>query len=69
MSNVYAVSEVVGSSTEGIEDAIENAVSTAAGQLRHLAWFEVTQIRGHLNTDGSVAHYQVGVKIGFRYEA
>lgn len=68
MEHVYAISEVVGSSTKSIEDAIGNAVSTAATNLRNLEWFEVTEIRGHLKTDGSVAHYQVGVKLGFRYE-
>ena len=68
MNNVYAISEVVGSSTKSIEDAIANAAATAATHLRNLDWFEVTEIRGSLNKDGSIAHYQVGVKIGFRYE-
>ncbi|MFO1189886.1 MAG: dodecin [Alphaproteobacteria bacterium] len=68
MNHVYAVSEVIGSSAKGIEDAIQNAVATAATHIRNMDWFEVTEIRGHLNKDGSVAHYQVGVKLGFRYE-
>ena len=69
MSNhVYSVSEVVGSSQSTIEEAIENAVGRAHRTLRHLDWFQVTEIRGHLDADGAVAHYQVGIKLGFRME-
>lgn len=68
MSNhVYRVIEVVGSSPEGVDAAIRNAVARAAGTTRNLDWFEVTQIRGQL-ADGVVAHVQVGLKIGFRLE-
>ncbi|MEJ1994375.1 MAG: dodecin family protein [Limibacillus sp.] len=65
--NVYSVSEVVGTSKTSIEDAINGAVTTAARKLKNLDWFEVKEIRGHLD-DQKVAHYQVVVKIGFRYE-
>ncbi|MEX2454110.1 MAG: dodecin [Rhodospirillaceae bacterium] len=65
--NVYAVTEVVGSSTESAEAAIRNAVATAAEKLRNLEWFEVIETRGHID-GGKVAHFQVAVKIGFRYE-
>ena len=47
--------------------AITNGVSRASETLRNLDWFEVTEIRGHLS-DGAVEHYQVTMKIGFRYE-
>jgi flavin-binding protein dodecin len=68
MSNhVYRVIEVVGSSPDGVDAAIRNAVARAAGTTRNLDWFEVTQIRGQL-ADGDVAHVQVGLKIGFRLE-
>lgn len=68
MSNhVYSVSEIVGSSPEGIEAAITNAITTTARSVRNLDWFEVTEIRGHLE-DGAVADWQVGVKVGFRVE-
>lgn len=68
MSNhVYSVSEIVGSSPDGIEAAITNAISTTARSVRNLDWFEVTEIRGHLE-DGAVADWQVGVKVGFRVE-
>jgi dodecin len=63
----YRVTEIVGTSKEGIDQAIGNAVSRAAESLRHLDWFEVTEIRGHL-VDNAIDHYQVGLKIGFRLE-
>ena len=67
MSHTYGVTEVVGSSTTSIDDAITTAVARASSTVRGLDWFEVTEIRGHLE-DGAVAHYQVGLKIGFRLE-
>jgi flavin-binding protein dodecin len=67
-SDVYAVSEIVGSSTDSIEDAIENALARARKTLRNLDWFEATEVRGHLGDDGSVAHYQVTLKLGFKME-
>jgi flavin-binding protein dodecin len=66
--NVYAISEIAGSSTEGIEQAIENALARARKTLRNLDWFETTEIRGHLGDDGTVAHYQVALKVGFKME-
>ncbi|WP_372593000.1 dodecin [Actinotalea sp.] len=65
--HVYKVIEVVGSSVEGVDAAIRNAVDRAARTTRHLDWFEVTQIRGHIE-DQAVAHVQVSLKIGFRLE-
>lgn len=64
---VYAVSEIVGTSSESVEGAIENAIDRANRTLRHLDWFEVTEIRGHLE-EGAIAHYQVTLKLGFRME-
>jgi len=65
--SVYGMTHVVGSSSEGLAQAIDNAVTTAAQTLRNLEWFEVMETRGHI-TDGKVAHYQVVLKLGFRYE-
>jgi flavin-binding protein dodecin len=65
--NVYGVTEVVGTSSKSLADAVNQAVETASSTLRNLEWFEVTQMRGHIK-DGRVAHYQVMVKLGFRYE-
>jgi dodecin len=65
--HTYAVTELVGTSTSSIDDAIKGAVSKASKTLRNLDWFEVTNIRGHLE-GGEVAHFQVTLKIGFRYD-
>jgi dodecin len=65
--HVYRVTEVVGSSSEGVDDAIRKGVHRASQTLREVDWFEVTEIRGHVE-DGELAHYQVGLKIGFRLE-
>lgn len=63
----YRVTELVGTSPEGVEPAIRNALGRAGQTLRHLDWFEVTQIRGQVE-DGRVAHFQVGLRVGFRLE-
>ncbi|WP_431952545.1 dodecin [Actinacidiphila sp. bgisy167] len=65
--HTYRVTEIVGSSSEGLDAAIRNGLSRASETLRNLDWFEVTQIRGHFE-DGRVGHYQVGLKVGFRLE-
>ena len=66
-NHVYKYVEIVGSSTTGTDDAIRNAVATAAKTLRRIDWFEVVETRGHV-ADGKVAHFQVTLKIGFRLE-
>jgi flavin-binding protein dodecin len=68
MSNhTYRVTEIVGTSHEGVDDAIRNALTRASETLRGMDWFEVTEIRGHL-ADGTIEHFQVGLKVGFRLE-
>jgi flavin-binding protein dodecin len=68
MSNhTYRVTEIVGTSTESVDQAIRNGIERASQTLRGLDWFEVTQMRGHL-VDGAIGHYQVGLKVGFRLE-
>ncbi|MGX9981706.1 dodecin [Methylobacterium fujisawaense] len=62
--HVYKVTELVGSSTVSIEDAIQVAVSRASVTLRNLRWFEVLETRGHIEK-GKVQHYQVSLKVGF----
>jgi flavin-binding protein dodecin len=62
--HIYKKIELVGSSPEGVEKAVENAVEKASKSVRNMRWLEVSEIRGHLE-DGKVAHWQVGVKIGF----
>jgi flavin-binding protein dodecin len=68
MSNrTYRVTEIVGTSPDSTDQAIRNGIERAARTLRHLDWFEVTEIRGQVK-DGTVEHYQVGIKVGFRLE-
>jgi flavin-binding protein dodecin len=66
-SHVYKITELVGSSPESLEKAIENAVSRANKTVRNMRWLEVQQIRGHIEK-GKVEHWQVIVKIGFSLE-
>jgi flavin-binding protein dodecin len=65
--HVYKVVELVGSSEESVSKAIDKAIAKAAITIRHLGWFEVTNVRGHIE-DGKVSHYQVTIKAGFRLE-
>lgn len=63
----YRVSEIVGTSHESVDAAIRNGVQRASQTLRNLDWFEVTQVRGHI-VEGTIEHFQVGLKVGFRLE-
>ena len=65
--HIYKSVEITGSSTQGIQQAIDNAVAKASETLRHIEWFEVVNTRGNIE-DGRIAHYQVTLKIGFRLE-
>ncbi len=65
--NVYIKTEIVGSSTTGVDDAIQTAITRASATLRGLDWFEVTEIRGHIE-EGGLAHFQVTLKVGFRLD-
>lgn len=68
MSNhTYSISEIVGTSTEGVDDAVRNGIAKASQTLRNLDWFEVKEIRGHLE-EGKIADWQVTIKLGFRME-
>jgi len=65
--HTYKVTEIVGSSAVGVDDAIRNGITRAGKTLRHLDWFEVTDIRGAMS-DGSIGWFQVTMKVGFRLE-
>ncbi|WP_415953234.1 dodecin [Streptomyces sp. KLOTTS4A1] len=65
--HTYRVTEIVGTSTEGVDQAIRNGIARAGQTLRGLDWFEVTQVRGHIENN-EIAHFQVGLKLGFRLE-
>jgi flavin-binding protein dodecin len=65
--NVYSITELVGTSPDGTDAAIRNAISRASRTLRNLDWFEVTEMRGYIGDDG-IDHFQVRLKVGFRLE-
>jgi flavin-binding protein dodecin len=65
--HIYRVAEIVGTSPNGVDAAVRNAVGRANQTLRNMDWFEMTEVRGHLS-DGQVADWQVTVKIGFRLD-
>jgi dodecin len=65
--SVYSISEIVGSSTESVDDAIRGAVTRASRTLHNLDWFEVTNLRGRIE-DGGRCHFQVTLKVGFRLD-
>ena len=64
--HTYRVTEIVGTSPDSIDPAIRG-IERAAGTLRHVDWFEVTQVR-EMAEGGQVQHFQVGLKVGFRLE-
>jgi flavin-binding protein dodecin len=66
-AHTYRVTEIVGTSPDGVEQAIRGGIKRAGQTLRHLDWFEVTEMRGQI-VDGEIAHFQVGMKVGFRLE-
>ena len=65
--HVYRITEVVGSSSESVQQAIQNGLERVARTVRNVEWFETTTIRGRVE-DGHIAAYQVGLKVGFRLE-
>jgi hypothetical protein len=67
MDHTYRITEIVGTSPDGVETAIRNGVARASRTLRNLDWFEVTEVRGQI-ADGEVTYFQVGLKVGFRLD-
>ncbi len=67
MSNVYKKIELVGSSRDGVDDAIKRAINKAGETMKNLDWFEVSEIRGWIK-DGEPQHTQVTIQVGFRIE-
>ncbi|MFE0258238.1 dodecin [Streptomyces sp. NPDC059010] len=66
-NHTYRVTDIVGTSPEGVDQAIRNGITRASQTLRNLDWFEVTEVRGQLDS-GEIAHWQVTMKVGFRLE-
>lgn len=60
----YKKIELTGSSTLGIEDAVNNAIAKASSSVRNMRWFEIIETRGSIDTD-KVQQWQVTVKVGF----
>ncbi len=65
--HIYRITELVGSSSVSVDDAIRGAVTRAAKTLHNLDWFEVTNIRGHIENN-ELSHFQVTLKVGFRVD-
>ena len=65
--HVYKVVDLVGTSTESVEDAIRCAITRASKTVKHLRWFEVVHVRGNIE-NGTIGHYQVSLKVGFTLE-
>jgi flavin-binding protein dodecin len=66
-AHIYKIIELVGSSTNGTDDAIRNAIARASLTVKHIDWFEVVETRGNI-VEGKIAYYQVTIKVGFRIE-
>ena len=66
-AHTYKIIELVGSSPNGTDEAIRNAIAKAAQTVKHMDWYEVIESRGHI-VNGQIQHYQVTIKVGFRVE-
>ncbi len=65
--NIYKKIQLVGSSEQGIDDAIRRAIERASETMRNLDWFEMKEVRGWIK-DGEPKHFQVVLEVGFRLE-
>lgn len=66
-THTYKIIELVGSSPNGSDEAIRNAIAKASATIKNMDWYEVIENRGHIK-DGKIAHYQVAIKVGFRIQ-
>ncbi|MCK5859445.1 dodecin [Abyssibacter sp.] len=62
--HTYKIIEIVGSSHDGIEDAVRTGIKRASKNVDALKWFEVSELRGWID-NGDVGHWQVKMKLGF----
>ncbi|REC93531.1 dodecin [Kushneria indalinina] len=65
--HVYKSVELTGSSETSIEEAVQNALTKASQSIENMQWFQVTETRGNIE-NGTVAHWQVSIKVGFTLE-
>ena len=63
----YRLTEIVGTSSDSVQQAIRNGIARAGETVRHIDWYEVKEIRGTV-VDGDVAQFQVTMKVGFLVE-
>jgi flavin-binding protein dodecin len=61
---VYKLIELTGTSTKGIEDAVNTALKRAGKTIQNLGWFEIVETRGSIQKN-QVEHWQVTIKVGF----
>jgi len=66
-NHVYKLLELVGSSPDGTDEAVRNALAKASETIRNIRWFEVVETRGQIE-GGRIAHWQVTIKVGFTIE-
>jgi dodecin len=66
--HVYKKLELVGSSQESIEAAVQNALSRAGKTIRNMRWFEVIETRGYIENN-KIDHWQVTIKVGFTLDS
>ena len=64
---VFKKISVVGTSSESYEGAISAAVAKASESLRGLAWFEVKELRGGVDSDGKI-QWQAAVDVAFKLD-
>jgi flavin-binding protein dodecin len=67
--HIYKKLELVGSSPDGFEAAVKNALARASKTVRNMRWFEVTETRGHIEDGGAIDHWQVTLKVGFTLDS
>jgi len=67
MPGVYKITEIVGTSPVSFAEAVKAGVAEAAKTVRHMDWFEVSEMRGRI-AEGKVEEFQVTLKIGFTVE-
>ncbi len=65
--SVFKMTEIVGTSKEGLEQAIQEALGRASKTVRDMHWFEVKEIRGTVK-DGQVGEFQVRMAVGFKLD-
>lgn len=66
--HIYKIIELTGTSTQSIEEAVNNAIKRASETLHGLRWFEMKEVRGDID-QAAVKHWQVTIKVGFTLDA